>query len=74
MKSLKTEKENAMWLLGTGIVIGAVTILLYREIRRALEDALAQYRRRREIAGKTGLVMDEIGKLIATRQQQAAGR
>jgi hypothetical protein len=63
-----------MWLLGAGIVIGAVAILLYREVIQALETALEQYRRRREIAGKTGLVMDEIGKLIAMRQQQTAGR
>jgi hypothetical protein len=63
-----------MWLLGSGIVIGAVTILIYRETRQALDSALARYRRRREIAGKTGLLMDEIEKLIAIRQQQTAGR
>jgi hypothetical protein len=63
-----------MWLLGAGIVIGAVLILLYLETREALEAAIVRYRRRREIAGKTGLLMDEIEKLIAIRQQQAAGR
>jgi len=63
-----------MWSLIAGIIIGAAIILLYREIRQVLGDALTQYRRRKEIAGKTGLVMDEIGKLIAIRQQQAAGR
>jgi hypothetical protein len=63
-----------MWLLGAGIVIGAVTIFLYREVIQALETSLEQYRRRREIAGKTGVVMNEIGKLIAMRRQQTACR
>jgi hypothetical protein len=63
-----------MLLLGAGIIIGALTILFYRGTMQAGEDVLARYRRRKEIAGKTVLVMEEIGKLIAVRQQQAESR
>jgi hypothetical protein len=63
-----------MWLLSAGILIGAVTILLFREGKKAWSAAVAQHRRRREIVRKTSFVVDEIGRLIATRHHQAAGR